>query len=133
MRGDGGDFTGVSAFGSTTGTFSGTNSIDYTHLMGNLWYDFAQSGGGNLYVGGGIGAAYLNVNLSGNTPVSENYWRPAGQIGFGGILKIDETQSLDIGYRMKPLPSGSVGLAGSTAEIGSYINHSMVVGYQRKF
>lgn len=74
--------------------------LQQSTLMGNLWYDRTISDTLNLFVGGGLGGA--DIDMAVNTGGSTSYGGAtnfAWQVGGGVTRKISSDLELDLGYR----------------------------------
>jgi opacity protein-like surface antigen len=119
----------ASIYGGPFMPASGTANA--TYLMGNLWYDFSNGSAFTPYVGGGLGAAWSNLQVNAG-PVSSTSTNLAFQIGVGAKYAISDNIDLDIGYRFKDVqnvnwtePSGTlagVGLVSHNIQAGITFN-----------
>jgi opacity protein-like surface antigen len=75
------------------------------YLLGNLWFDF-NLGGFSPYLGGGIGAARVDVDTS--TFPDDNDWGFAFQAGAGIRFGLTDALQVDVGYRFKDVPDLSI-------------------------
>lgn len=94
-------------------------------LLGNAWYDFDNDTAVTPYVGGGLGVANVtSVQLvPGGDPATSSGWSPAGQLGAGLTVDLDETAFIDIGYRLKAAAS-----AATTASDVQYVGNGQFAG-----
>lgn len=75
------------------------------YLLGNLWFDF-NLGSFSPYLGGGIGAARVDVDTS--TFPDDNDWGFAFQAGAGVRFGLTDALQVDVGYRFKDVPDLSI-------------------------
>ena len=85
-------------------------SISTIYLLGNAWWDFDMGGGFTPYVGAGVGAAWVEPDVSlyegqGYDPYEyswdEGSLAPAAQLGLGVQVDFSDNMKLDLGYRAK--------------------------------
>ncbi|MDO6591162.1 porin family protein [Loktanella sp. D2R18] len=78
--------------------------LDATYLLVNLWYDFPSTGPMGYYVGGGLGGAKVEGDISfdgASYGYGPGETKLAGQIGAGLMYDVSQTLTLDVGYRFK--------------------------------
>jgi len=87
-------------------TYDIDGSISSVYLLGNAWFDLDTGSGFTPYIGGGIGAAYVNVDLD----FSDNLdgYAFAYQLGAGVKVDVADNVALDLGYRYKAIPDITV-------------------------
>ncbi|MGJ8622652.1 MAG: outer membrane protein [Yoonia sp.] len=76
-------------------------SANATYILGNIWYNLADIGGGAVkpYIGGGLGGVTIDSNDSdGNTTASGSTF--SYQMGAGALIPIG-AGAIDVGYRFK--------------------------------
>jgi opacity protein-like surface antigen len=107
----GGDvFSYVHQAGSTTTT--NTYNLDGDEkalfVLANLWLDLPIGGMFRPYIGGGVGAGHLDVDIDfesggGNhyTIIDDSDWGFAWQVGAGVAFDLSESIAIDVGYRYK--------------------------------
>ncbi|RYE07374.1 MAG: hypothetical protein EOP22_18140 [Hyphomicrobiales bacterium] len=102
-----------------------TISTSATFVLGNAWYDFANETDFTPYLGAGLGLANVQTMavMSGGASGSSSAWVPAGQLGGGLLVDLNETSFLDLGYRFKAAASNN-----STAMAGEYVGGGAFVG-----
>lgn len=121
-----GEFSSVSAFGTTLGVDADLHMIPVT-LNGSYTLDLTDTV--LLYVGGGIGAAWTELNADSiqGIPVSarEDSWHLAWQTRAGIGFKVTEGVSLNLGYRFMSIVDGVGDVEnanGHMAEAGFKVN-----------
>jgi opacity protein-like surface antigen len=69
--------------------------------MGNAFLDIHTDTDFTPYVGGGLGAAYLNdhVTVSSGFDTKDKIWNFAWNVGGGVAWSLNESMALDLGYR----------------------------------
>lgn len=113
------------------------DNLSATFLMANLWYDIDMGSSITPYIGGGVGAAYVDGHFYGNFNSNNdpaNYydlhasgWAPAFQVGGGLKVAVSPNMDLDFGYRYKQVVD--VGVSTSTdSEVESYTDD--ISGYR---
>jgi opacity protein-like surface antigen len=103
-----------------------TCSVDgwssFTYVMANIWFDMPLGDMFTPYVGGGVGMALFNLDISGDDSdgfidqgdhLDNTSLGAAAQLGAGVKTSLTENMSMDVGYRLK-------GVTGFTA--GAEIN-----------
>jgi opacity protein-like surface antigen len=78
--------------------------LSATYLLANVWADVAHFGDAKLYVGGGIGAAYVTADTTWGGHeygYGSGGWGFAGQVGAGVTYALAQNIDLDFGYRFK--------------------------------
>lgn len=89
----------------TTQSGPAAGHVSSTSLFANIWYDFDEIGVMTPYVGGGLGASFVQAEsmlLPGSKrEVYGSDWAFAYQIGVGSVVKLNDWVDLDIGYRFK--------------------------------
>ncbi|QND59753.1 outer membrane protein [Mesorhizobium huakuii] len=89
--------------GLRSGSGPASGNISATYLLANVWADVAHYGDAKLYVGGGLGAAYVTADA----PFGDTFgyghggWGFAGQVGAGVTYAVTQNIDLDFGYRFK--------------------------------
>ncbi|WP_027038333.1 outer membrane protein [Mesorhizobium ciceri] len=79
-------------------------NLSATYLLANVWADVAHFGDAKLYVGGGIGAAYVTADThfdGDDFGYGPGGWGFAGQLGTGVTYAVTQNVDLDFGYRFK--------------------------------
>lgn len=99
-------------------------------VMANGWYDFRNSSSFTPYIGGGIGAAYMELtDLSfGSNQLpddSDTVW--AGQIGTGIAYAITSEFEVSLDYRFMTTTKPKFKKLGFKSE---YLNHSVHIGFR---
>ncbi|WP_158598474.1 outer membrane protein [Notoacmeibacter ruber] len=106
------------------------------YILGNLWADIFAYRGIGFYAGGGVGAAYVDLDFDavGLGTVDADEWVVAGQLGAGVTYDFNERVSLDLGYRFKATGDfEAVDDAGTTADDGNLYTHNIQMGLAVKF
>ncbi len=82
-------------------------------VLGNAWYDFDNDTVFTPYVGGGVGIANVTSTLliPGGASDSSSAWVPAGQLGAGVTIDLNDKSFLDLGYRFKATAGGSTSVS----------------------
>ncbi|TRC90845.1 porin family protein [Mesorhizobium sp. WSM4303] len=90
-----------------SGSGPASGNVSATYLLANVWADVAHFGEAKLYVGGGIGAAYVTADTSfdGDFGYGSGDWGFAGQLGAGVTYAVTQNIDLDFGYRFKAVTS----------------------------
>jgi opacity protein-like surface antigen len=84
-----------------TGDFNSmTGDTEATFLLANLWKDI-DIGFGSLYVGGGLGTAFINSNHNSGQIWNDTGIALAAQLGAGLRVAVSNRLALDLGYRLK--------------------------------
>jgi opacity protein-like surface antigen len=87
-----------------SGSDPASGHLSATYLLANVWADVAHFGDAKLYVGGGLGAAYVTANTSfdgDSFGYGSGHWGFAGQLGGGITYALTQNIDLDFGYRFK--------------------------------
>lgn len=103
-------------------------------LLANVYWDFAEYKGFTPYVGAGIGLAFVNTEagaLGYSMDNDETVF--AGQIGFGCAYAINETFSIDLGYRFLFMGDGEVEYEGLKLESKDIYAHQIMLGLRMTF
>jgi opacity protein-like surface antigen len=85
--------------------FDARGHVSATYLLGNVWYDVHNDTSFTPYLGGGVGAAWVEADTIFNHDDSFGY--SEGEMAFafqlGGGVKFDVTDNIafDLGYRFK--------------------------------
>jgi opacity protein-like surface antigen len=129
---------GYSYSGPSSGSNPASGNLSATYLLANVWADVAHFGNAKLYVGGGIGAAYVTADtLFNNSPFGFGYgdggWGFAGQLGAGVTYAVTQNIDLDLGYRFKAVSSVDFDDNGDTFENGKLYSHNLQLGVTLKF
>ncbi|MCP1199854.1 outer membrane protein [Notoacmeibacter sp. MSK16QG-6] len=111
--------------------------VNAVYILGNAWVDLFAYRGVGVYAGGGVGAAYIDVDF--DVPgfgvgTDDSDWTVAGQLGAGLTYDVNERVSIDLGYRFKA--TGDVDFVdsdGDTAENGNLYTHNVQLGIAVKF
>ncbi|SFR47692.1 Outer membrane protein beta-barrel domain-containing protein [Yoonia tamlensis] len=79
-------------------------NLDATYLLVNVWYDIPTAGPLGYYVGGGLGGAKVDGDITFNGfafGYGPGETKLAGQIGAGLMYDVSQSLTLDVGYRFK--------------------------------
>lgn len=114
------------------------HSVSVTYLMANLWADIPNNTAFTPYVGGGIGAAWVNYQglWSGNGGLVPSEADTAFAWQLGGGIQYDFTSewSVDVGYRYKRLEDFHITSDVSTTDMeGTLDSHNVQLGIVRRF
>jgi opacity protein-like surface antigen len=120
------------------GSGPASGNLSATYLLANVWADVAHFGEANLYVGGGIGAAYVTADTRFD---GEDYgygpggWGFAGQVGAGVTYAVTQNIDLDFGYRFKAVTAVDLddNDGGGTYENAKLYSHNLQLGVTFKF
>ena len=113
--------------------------LSATYLLANVWADVAQFGDAKLYVGGGIGAAYVTADTTWDGHdygYGSGGWGFAGQLGAGVTYALAQNIDLDFGYRFKAVSAVDFDSSrDSAAEFsnGKLNSHNLQLGVTFKF
>lgn len=113
--------------------------LSATYLLANVWADVAQFGDAKLYVGGGIGAAYVTADTTWGGHeygYGSGGWGFAGQAGAGVTYALAQNIDLDFGYRFKAVSAVDFDSSrDSAAEFsnGKLNSHNLQLGVTFKF
>lgn len=123
---------------SGDGPYDVTGNLSATYLLANVWADVAHIGGAKLYVGGGIGAAYVTADTNFFLPefgYGHGGWGFAGQLGAGVTYAVTQNVDLDFGYRFKAVSEVDFDdkWAGGTDANGKLYSHNVQLGVSYKF
>jgi opacity protein-like surface antigen len=129
-----GTYNGVDVFASG----DATGNLSATYLLANVWADVAHYGDAKLYVGGGIGAAYVtaDTHFSGHDfGYGPGGWGFAGQVGAGVTYALTQNVDLDFGYRFKAITGVDLddNDGGGTYADAKLYSHNVQVGVTLKF
>ncbi|WP_378944760.1 outer membrane protein [Mesorhizobium sp. ANAO-SY3R2] len=120
------------------GTYSADGNVSATYLLANVWADVAHFNQATLYLGGGLGAAYVTADTQFNGSdygYGKGEWGFAGQLGGGVTYAIAQNIDLDFGYRFKAVSSidfdDNDGYG--VYEDGNLYTHSLQLGITAKF
>ncbi|WP_244440004.1 outer membrane protein [Mesorhizobium metallidurans] len=114
--------------------------LSATYLLANVWADVAHFGDAKLYVGGGIGAAYVTADTTwdGHTyGYGSGGWGFAGQAGAGVTYALAQNIDLDFGYRFKAVSAvdfeSSREAVNGVYQNGKLNSHNLQLGVTFKF
>lgn len=113
--------------------------LSATYLLANVWADVAQFGDAKLYVGGGIGAAYVTADTTWGDHeygYGSGGWGFAGQVGAGVTYALAQNIDLDFGYRFKAVSAVDFdsSRAGDAVFLDGKLNsHNLQLGVTFKF
>ena len=114
-----------------------TGNLSATYLLANVWADVAHLGDAKLYVGGGIGAAYVTADTTFNGgPYGYGHggWGLAGQVGAGVTYAVTQNVDLDFGYRFKAVSGVDFDDQGTGTDAnGKLYSHNLQLGVTLKF
>ncbi|MDF3218573.1 porin family protein [Mesorhizobium sp. M7A.F.Ca.CA.001.09.2.1] len=118
--------------------YPASGNLSATYLLANVWADVAHFGDAKLYVGGGLGAAYVtaDTNFDGNDyGYGPGGWGFAGQVGAGITYAVTQNVDLDFGYRFKAVTSVDLddNDGGGTYENAKLYSHNLQLGVTLKF
>lgn len=74
----------------------GASKMSNTTVLGNLYYDFANSSAITPYVGAGLGYGWVS-----NTPLNGNQSGLAFGLAAGASIDLTQNVALDVGYRFR--------------------------------
>jgi opacity protein-like surface antigen len=112
-----------------------SSNMSATYLLGNAWLDIGNRSGISPYVGGGLGIGWANVNAFTNT-VNDQFSASglAFQLGAGVRFNVNDSVSIDAGYRFKDIVGLSYNTAGnSTLTDTSLASHNFQIGLTYQF
>lgn len=123
-------------FDADSGPASG--NLSATYLLANVWADVAHFGDAKLYVGGGIGAAYVTADTHfDGAPYGygSGGWGFAGQVGAGVTYALTQNVDIDFGYRFKAVTGVDLddNDGSGTYEKAKLYSHNVQVGVTLKF
>ena len=118
--------------------YPASGNLSATYLLANVWADVAHFGDAKLYVGGGLGAAYVtaDTHFDGNDyGYGPGGWGFAGQVGAGVTYALTQNLDLDFGYRFKAVTGVDLddNDGGGTYEDAKLYSHNVQVGLTLKF
>lgn len=130
--------SGYSYSFSDQGSGPASGNLSATYLLANVWADVAHFGEAKLYVGGGLGAAYVtaDTHFDGNDyGYGPGGWGFAGQVGAGVTYALTQNVDLDFGYRFKAVTGVDLddNDGGGTYEDAKLYSHNVQVGLTLKF
>ena len=99
--------------------------ISAFYALANLWFDF-DVGGFSPYIGGGVGAAMIDVDF--DTFIDDSEWGLAFQAGGGVRFGLADSVMVDVGYRFKGIPDIEV-----DSFDGELYSHNAQVGLTFEF
>ena len=80
-------------------------NVKTTYVLANVWKDLALAYGISPYLGGGLGMAFVDIDINlcspGICPAQGKNVALAGQAGLGVRLNVAGNVTLDVGYRFK--------------------------------
>lgn len=120
------------------GNYPASGNLSATYLLANVWADVAHFGDAKLYVGGGLGAAYVtaDTHFDGHAfGYGAGGWGFAGQVGAGVTYAVTQNVDLDFGYRFKAVTSVDLddNDGGGTYENAKLYSHNLQLGVTLKF
>ncbi len=113
--------------------------LSATYLLANVWADVTRLGEATVYVGGGLGAAYVDGDIYFSNPGSLGYgsseWGFAGQLGAGVTYAVAQNIDLDFGYRFKAVTGLDFEdrIGGDDFTDGDLYTHNLQFGITAKF
>ena len=129
------------------GTCDARGSLSTVYMLGNIWWDIPMGTGFTPYIGGGVGAAWVNPDISlyegnGEEPFVYSWdvgsLAPAAQLGAGVVYDISDNMAVDLGYRAKAVlgatfsdsefPCGQGGSGACAAVDVMYVEHVIQAG-----
>jgi len=128
-------------FRNTGASADFTTNVDARTLMVSAYYDVFDISEVSIFVGGGVGAAFLRHDTSnGEVSGSENDTNFAWQVGFGADYDITYDVSIEGGYRYIDMGdgSGTMSVVGTpSASAGKYdfdlSAHELYLGVRWRF
>jgi opacity protein-like surface antigen len=124
--------------GSVLSSIPEDHDMSATYLLGNVWADIRTSYPITPYIGGGLGAAWLDLDGIWSTPGGAT--RVDGDVAFawqlGGGVQYEFTESwaLDVGYRYKRVESAHLAASPGGQDFeGTLQSHTIQVGLTRRF
>jgi opacity protein-like surface antigen len=147
------DVTGSGYYYNDTyccGTYSGDVDLDGDEnalfVLANLWVDLPFGGMFKPYIGGGVGAGRIDLELTGDYNgtdldiIDDAGWGFAYQVGGGVAFEVAPNWAIDVGYRYKAINNvdleleDDVTLGGDNDEIEKdYKSHNVLVGLRFGF
>ena len=110
--------------------------VDALGVLVNVWYDFKTDGKWKPYIGGGIGAAEVGLDLEsvGGAPVSfsDEDWVFAYQLGVGVAFPVASKTMLSVDYRYFATSDPEFEESGVTLD-AEYRSHSLMIGLRFEF
>jgi opacity protein-like surface antigen len=108
-------------------------SVKAYTVFANAYYDFANNSNFTPYIGGGLGAAYLDtaadIDLYGITSPDGwsmggdgTRWNFAWNVGGGVAYQISETMALDLNYRYTNFGEAEAGSRGAHVQVNNNYN-----------
>ncbi|ODT07453.1 MAG: hypothetical protein ABS58_07010 [Mesorhizobium sp. SCN 65-20] len=113
--------------------------LSATYLLANVWADVTRLGEASVYVGGGLGAAYVDGDIYFSDPSSLGYgsseWGFAGQLGAGVTYAVAQNVDLDFGYRFKAVTGLDFQdrMGGADFADGDLYTHNLQFGVTARF
>lgn len=126
-----GAYRGAGDVDSVSGV-SGTGDVEALSVMGNVFYDFGLNDRFDLYVGGGLGAAEVDMNQAGVfggslIDTSDLGW--AWQLGAGAAYAINERLKLTVDYRFLNIEDLDFRTSPNIGDLDvDYRDHAVFVG-----
>jgi outer membrane protein OmpA-like peptidoglycan-associated protein len=120
------------------GKASGTGELEPLSFMANAYYDIGTGTRWTPYIGGGIGAVYLNGKIEeAGTTLTEMGRTAFGYQGIGGVAyKVNDALSLKGEYRYLATVDTEMpnepGVGAGTAKM-AYESHAVLVGFIYRF
>ena len=115
-------------------------SVNATYVMANGWFDLKNDSAFTPYIGGGVGAAWLNGDVGffgqDNGFGPSNRAALAYQLGAGVKFDVNEKVALDVAYRYKSIVGGkndNLNATYSGFENADLNTHNIQVGLTYKF
>ena len=110
-------------------------------MLFSAWYDIPTSGHFVPYVGGGVGFTRVEGDFKGTGSNIGNNGKEDDtgftyQVGFGVLIPVIESGSIDIGYRFRETRDLTLQLgagAGATFDSIDFETHTLQVGYSYRF
>jgi OOP family OmpA-OmpF porin len=116
-------------------------------VLANLWLDIPIGGFFRPYIGGGVGAGRIDLELTGNYNgnnydiIDDSDWGFAFQVGGGVAFDVAPNIAIDVGYRYKRINNVDLDLdedvtgggGGDDSIEKDYISHNILVGLRFGF
>lgn len=110
--------------------------VGFQTLLANVYYDIAKWNDFTPYIGAGLGMAFLKTEVTEPVTgfsVDDSKTVFAGQIGLGCAYAINDSVSVDLGYRYLMMGNGDIELLGQKVGESDTDAHQFMLGVRFTF